>query len=188
MALGIERVSVRTGLGMALSFVGIALALQVRFDQAEWVGVGLALLGAVAWTGGVLAMRRLLPARDARVYLFWIVLTAAVTFLLGTAASGGFDPPAGLRGWIGLVGTPVCYSVGIIGFYVASATIGATRTSYYMNFEPIATIFLAAVILDQHLSAVPMAGAALVVAALFLYQSPRAKPAAAPEAGAGRRT
>ena len=42
-----------------------------------------------------------------------------------------------------------------------------------MNFEPIAAVILAALILGQRLEPVQLAGGALVVGALFLFRPPR---------------
>jgi drug/metabolite transporter (DMT)-like permease len=51
--------------------------------------------------------------------------------------------------------------------------LGPVRTGFLMNFEPIATVLLSAVILGQYLAPIQLAGAALVVAALFLFRPPR---------------
>ena len=46
------------------------------------------------------------------------------------------------------------------------------RAGFYMNFEPVASVLLAALILGQVLAPIQLAGAALVVAALFLFRPP----------------
>ena len=169
--LGHEKVSPRTLVGLALSFVGIALALQVKFSDAEIVGVLFALLAAVSWTASVLLMGQFLPRRDSRTYTYWITCTSAAVFITSCLVTADFASPVSTRGWVGLIGLPIWYAIGIIGFYVASATIGATKTSFYMNFEPIAAVLLAAMILGQSLAPIQLLGAALVVGALFLFRS-----------------
>ncbi|MGH8701144.1 MAG: EamA family transporter, partial [Burkholderiales bacterium] len=68
---------------------------------------------------------------------------------------------------------------GMIGLFVSITTLGPVKTGFYMNFEPIATVILAAVLLKQYLAPIQLAGAALVIAALFLFRPLRAAPLAA---------
>jgi len=66
----------------------------------------------------------------------------------------------------------VFYAFAMIGLFVSSARYGALRSAFWLNFEPIASVLLAALILGQVLAPVQLAGAALVVAALFLFRPP----------------
>ena len=62
----------------------------------------------------------------------------------------------------------------LIGLFAATARLGPARVGFYMNFEPVAAVLLAAAILGQTLAPVQLAGAALVICALFLFRSGRA--------------
>src|SRR5437763_758383 len=79
--------------------------------------------------------------------------------------------PRRASGWAGVLGVPFFYAFAMIGLFWASARLGAVRTGFFMNFEPIAAILLAALILDQVLAPVQLAGAALVIAALYLFRA-----------------
>ena len=57
--------------------------------------------------------------------------------------------------------------------------LGPMRVGFYMNFEPIASVVLAALILGQRLEPVQLAGGALVVAALFVFRPSGSKPSGA---------
>jgi drug/metabolite transporter (DMT)-like permease len=64
----------------------------------------------------------------------------------------------------------------MIGLFAATVKLGPMRTGFYMNFEPIATVILSALLLGQRLAPVQLAGGALVVLALFLFRPPALKP------------
>ncbi|MCX7152968.1 MAG: EamA family transporter, partial [Proteobacteria bacterium] len=60
-----------------------------------------------------------------------------------------------------------------------TAGLGPMRTSFYMNFEPIVSIALAALVLGQTLTALQLVGAALVVVSLVIFRPPPKAPAVA---------
>jgi drug/metabolite transporter (DMT)-like permease len=114
--------------------------------------------------------------RDSRPANFWMTLTAAVIFVVVIAVTGALQLPASPAGWTGIVGLPFFYAFGMIGLVVAITTLGPVKTGFFMNFEPIATVILAAIILGQYLAPIQLAGAALVIAALFLFRPLRQEP------------
>jgi drug/metabolite transporter (DMT)-like permease len=77
-------------------------------------------------------------------------------------------------GWASLAAVGFFYSFALIGLFAATARLGPARVGFYMNFEPVAAVLLAAAILGQTLAPVQLAGAALVICALFLFRSGRA--------------
>lgn len=168
--LGQDRASGRTFVGLALSFIGIALALRVKFTDAEWTGVLLALLSSLSWTAMMLLASRFLHARDSRPYTFWMTVTTGVLFIALCAITGDFSLPAAGRAWFALVALPFVYVFALIGFYAANGALGPVKTGFFMNFEPIASVLMAGVLLGQALAPIQLAGAALVVGALFLYR------------------
>ena len=63
---------------------------------------------------------------------------------------------------------------------MAAAAIGPTRVAVVMNVEPVASLILTFLILGDRLGPIQLAGAALVVAAIYICQpKAAAKPAAA---------
>ena len=78
----------------------------------------------------------------------------------------------------------------MIGLFVATTSLGPMRTGFFMNFEPIATVLLAVPILGQEVQPIQMAGAVLVIVALFLFRPlklEREKGEGRREKGEGRR-
>ena len=158
--------------GLVLAFSGIALALDADLGASQLKGVLLALTGACAWSAVFLLMHHFFRGRDTRAATLHMALTAAAIFVALSAIAGSFTLPVAQAGWAGLGGVIVFYAFGMIGIFTATVKLGPARTGFFMNFEPIATVLLSAVLLGQTLAPVQLAGAALVILALFLFRPP----------------
>lgn len=162
--------------GLAAAFIGVALALNVDFTAAQAKGVWLAAGAAVLWSVTFMLTSHFFHGRDTRAPTLTMMLTAMAVFVVACLVTGDVHPPATALGWTGAIGTAVFYAFGMIGIFAASARIGPARTGFFMNFEPIAAVLLAALILGQTLAPIQLVGAALVVAALFLFRPPATGP------------
>lgn len=179
-ALGKEPLRWRIACGLVLAFVGVGLALDVDFTAAQARGVWLAVVSAFAWSGVFLLTDHCFHGRDTRPAMFWMTLTGAVIFVLFVAATRDVAPPATPAGWMGIGGVAFFFAFGLIGLFAAMRALGPVKTGFYMNFEPIASVLLSAIFLGQYLAPIQLAGAALVVAALFLFRPLRREALAAP--------
>jgi drug/metabolite transporter (DMT)-like permease len=176
-ALGAERFRWRGLAGLAAAFLGIALALDADLPAAQAKGAVLALVSAFSWATVFLLTHRLFPGRDTRPVILQMMMVAAIVFTLACVVGGGFRLPALLVGWSGIAGVTLFYTLGTIGVFAATAREGPTRVGFFMNFEPVATVVLSALILGQTLAPIQLAGAALVICALFLFRPPPRLPA-----------
>ncbi|MBI2315629.1 MAG: DMT family transporter [Betaproteobacteria bacterium] len=169
-ALGKERFRWRILFGLVFAFTGVALSLNVEFNSAQWTGVALAIGSSLAWSAVFLLTEHFFQGRDSRPATFTMLVTAAVIFALLCAVSGEVVMPSSASGWAGLSTMPFFYAFALIGLFLAISSIGASKSGFYMNFEPIASVLLAAPILGQRLAPIQLAGGTLVVAALFLFR------------------
>jgi drug/metabolite transporter (DMT)-like permease len=170
--MGRERFRWRTAAGLALAFVGVALALNVEFTAAQAKGVGYALGASVTWSLCVISIGQFFRGRDASVPSFYIMLNALLFFVIALAITGDVRLPHNLSGRIGMSSMGFLYAFSLIGVFAATVRMGAARAGFYMNFEPISTVILAALILGQTLAPIQLLGAALVISALFLFRPP----------------
>jgi drug/metabolite transporter (DMT)-like permease len=168
--IGREEFRPRMLLGLGLAFAGVALALNVEFTEAQAKGVWFAVGAAVNWTVVFLLTGHFFRDRDTRAPTFWMILVAAAFFVAACAVPGNVVLPHTAAGWTGAAGISLFYAFGMLGLFAATAKFGPARTGFTMNFEPIASVLLAALILGQTLAPVQLAGAALVVAALFIFR------------------
>ena len=170
--IGKDRFRWRACAGLALAFAGVALALDVDFTAAQANGVWLAVGAACTWSLVFLLTHHFFAGRDPRGPTLYMTATAAVIFVAACGLTRDLAFPSTPAGWVGVAGAPVFYAFAMIGVFTASARIGLARTGFFMNFEPIAVVLLSALILGQVLAPIQLAGAALVVAALFLFRPP----------------
>ena len=164
--------------GLVFAFLGLALALNVDLSAAQVAGALYALVAALAWSAVFLLTHHYFPGRDTRPVVIHMTLVQAVVFAAATIAAQAWLLPSLPAGWIGVAGVTVFYALATIGIFAATAQVGPMRAGFFMNFEPVATVLLSALILNQRLAPVQLAGAALVISALFLFRPPpRVRPA-----------
>ena len=172
---GTERFSGRVAIALVLAFSGVALTLQIADGTLSIAGLLYAVAASAGWGTLLYQTGRSFHGGDSRPRTLHMMLSAAALLVGVCALTGDVSVPIGLRGWIGFAAVPFLYGVAIVGTMAAVNAIGAVKTSFYMNFEPVATIFFSALVLDQHMSPIQLAGGALVVLALSIYRTPTAK-------------
>jgi drug/metabolite transporter (DMT)-like permease len=190
---GEARFTLRLGVTLAVAFVGLALVLGVAGKQPDPYGIAAALLAAAAFSLALVLTPRLAPALAPPVRTFFMLATTATIFLVAAAATQSFRLPGSNAGWIGLVGLSLFYSVGIISLFQLLPRLGPVESAVVLNLEPVAVAAVAWIALGESLSALQMAGGALVVAAVIGYQvagaraarAAAADKASAPPAGGG---
>ena len=106
--------------------------------------------------------------------------TSLVLALLWT---GDLALPTATAGWVGFAAAPAFYLLAFVGTVTAVSALGAVRTGFFSNFESVGVIVFAALILGQYMSAMQMAGAALVITSMFIFSAPPRTPAADRPAG-----
>ena len=175
----------RTLAGLAAAFAGLALALNVDFTATQMRGVAYAFGASLAWSVVYLLAGRFFAGRDTQVPTFYMTLVSAAVFVAACLVTRDVQLPGRASGWLGVAGVPFFYAFAMIGLFWASGQLGAARAGFFMNLEPVAAIVLAALILGQALAPVQLAGAALVIAALYLFRGggARRSSAAAPSRG-----
>ena len=171
-ALGRERFRWRTAAGLAAAFAGVALALDVEFTAAQTRGVWFALGASLTWSLCFLLTGHFFHGRDTRPPTLYMTLTALAFFVAACVITGDVRLPQTPAGWSGMSSVGFFYAFALIGLFAATARIGPMRAGFYMNFEPIAALLLAALILGQTLAPIQLAGAALVICALFVFRPP----------------
>ena len=83
----------------------------------------------------------------------------------GTAANA-FELPADGTGWIALALLTVFYGTAITSTFVLLPKLGAVNNAAVLNFEPIAVLGLAWLILDQSVAPLQILGAFIVVGSI----------------------
>lgn len=177
---GKERLTLARAIAFPLAFLGLVLALDVSGGDFSRRGAAWALTGAIGFTAVLILSGRLFPPqRDTRPRTFVMLATASAAAALAALVTGQVYFPQTAPGWAGLMGSALCYLVAMTSILMAAAAIGPTRVAVVMNVEPVASLVLTFLILGDRLGPLQLAGAALVIAAIYICQPKQAaKPAA----------
>ena len=158
------------------AFIGLALTLQVSFEQLNATGVGLALIGSLGAATHLVVAQRVLQVMDFRVVALLMGLVAGgVTGLVTVAADAVALPEPGPGLWL-LAYVIAGFCVGIGAMLVAVQLVGSVRTSMILCLEPPVVIGFAYLLLGERMTAIQLVGALLVVAGISIAQGSRRRP------------
>jgi drug/metabolite transporter (DMT)-like permease len=181
IATGLERFNVRLGTALVLGFAGVVLIFS--FPESGLKGPLLAAGAALAVAVYILLAQVLSRGIEPVAAGSWTVAGAAC-FLAVPAVGLSQDLPAAALPEAGALG--VATTLAFVGFYAALGRIGAARASVAMMVEPVTTVLLAALLLDEDLSLRVAVATALIVAALPVLastQRPQLDSARTPKTG-----
>ena len=174
VALGRDRLDRVRVASLLLAFVGLALVLFVGSPgHIDALGVAMALGAAVAYTGYILVSDTVVSDRvDPLALSGFVCAGAAASFGLAAAVSGeasfSFDAIGWL--WIGAIAV-VSTVLAIVLFFGGLARVGPSRMSIISTIEPLVTVGLAALVFGEQLTAIQLAGGALVLGSVVLLQT-----------------
>lgn len=162
--------------GILATFVGMALVVaggqaQLALDRSTLRGDALMLLAAASWAGYTVGARGLIVRYGAvgvTAWTLWIGAVLLVIVGLPDLRATAFRAVS-LEAWgtvlfAGVMALGVAYLI----WYRAVHRLGSARTAAYSNFIPVVALGLAWVFLDEVLSVVQMAGAAVVLAGIVM--------------------
>ncbi|MEB5965599.1 MULTISPECIES: EamA family transporter [Comamonas] len=158
-------------LGALAGLAGVALLVLTPGMRLDATGVAAGLAGAVSMACGTVLTRKWRPPVPLLTFTAW-QLTAGGLWLLPVVLWAGSDFPAPTPGhliglaWLGLVGAALTYVLWFRGI----ARLEPDMVSPLGFLSPLTAILLGWAFLDQTLTAVQMAGVALVLGGIWLGQ------------------
>jgi drug/metabolite transporter (DMT)-like permease len=176
---GWEKFSWQIAVAILIAFGGLALALDPRGHDLNIEGLLLAFGGALGLALVITISSRVFRSGDSRPLTLYMAAFAATLLLALCAVRGQFVFPATTLGWVGFVGAAVSYGFAMIAFFIAMSIVGPVRASLLAYTEPVISAGLGVVVLGEPLSAVQVAGIALMVVALIGATLMRSRGAAA---------
>jgi drug/metabolite transporter (DMT)-like permease len=173
--IGRERFTRRRVAALGVASVGTALVLAGAGTGAlDPLGTAMGLGAAVAYTIYILAGDRILGDIPPLALSALVCAGATATFGVISLARGG--PGIGEFGgeaWIWLVGIALISTVGaIIMFFAGLARVGPSTAAILSTVEPVVTVALAAAAFGEVLTAVQLAGGALVLTTVLVLNAP----------------
>lgn len=169
-----ERPAPRFLAALAIAFAGVLLIMSPKLGQARGALTGDLLgLGTAVFYGAYM----IVVARLATTYgtgALMLRTTLIFTVLLAPLMIGQKILPDTLHGWVLLLGLAVSAQVlgqGLIAY--ALVRLPASFSSLTLLMQPLAAAVYAAALLGERLTAVQLAGGAIVLAAILLAQRAR---------------
>ena len=166
-----EQIPSSRWLAIAVVFIGCVLILNVfsGTGQVDALGAALGLVAAVAYAAFNLMSQRWLPGRSSMTMMSFTFGFAAVAFAVLATITGGFDALMEWRDWTGGAWT-------FMGLLVLLPTItatllylrgirqlGASQSGIISTLEPLFTVALAWMLLNESLAPIQLVGVALIV-------------------------
>ncbi|UZE25740.1 DMT family transporter [Pseudomonas sp. B21-056] len=194
-ALGGPRPTARTAALMGMILLGLVFVLEVpaRLSSgqnvgSQWlVGVGLAFCAACAFACALwITDHKLSQVRGSVRSLLTIFIVFSSVNLAGLSGAlpGGFSLPATSTGWFALATLVALYGTGFIVLFISVPRLDMPRNAPVMNVEPLATLLIGWLVLDQMLSPGQILGGTIVVAGIVLLTYHKVERVEAPVAGA----
>lgn len=174
-----ERIDARLLVALGLAIAGLAIIASGAWTgRMPPLGVALAAGSAVVYAFTVVASRRLVADVPWAQSSLWVVVGAFLTYVVFSTASGQLAVPRSTPGLlyalgIGTLATGFALSL----FFIALDRIGAARTSVISTLEPVSTLVLAAIFLQENPGFAGILGGMLITAGAALVAS-AAPPAA----------
>ena len=158
---------------IALAMLGVWLCAGPIGGAVDATGAALAVLSGAWYAGFQIWLHRLTPRIPGAVSGAYIISGATLCF--GAASlihGGGFLWPRTAAAWGSLAGLVLSSTVfGFVLFLAGLKRVGPQVASVLSTFEPLGTLILAALLLDERLRPLQWGGAALVIGAAFVLAS-----------------
>lgn len=161
-----EHLDWRKGALLALSFAGTALT--IGSGSGSVTGVALGIAAALIYSVYITVGSHFLRGADS-VGISAVVCLSAALVLSGIAGFAEPRFPADAPGWLALAAIAVVSTVvAIFTFFAGLQRIGASRAAILSTLEPVVTIVLAALFLDEAVLPLQLAGGAMILLAAAL--------------------
>lgn len=186
IVLGREEPSARKGVALAVASIGTALVLAGAGTGAlDPLATVMALGAAAAYTTYILTGDRVVAGVPPLALAALVTAGATVTFGVAVLVTGGPDLGFAAAGWGWLTAIALVSTVAaIIAFFAGLARVGPSTASILSTVEPVITVALAAAVFGEALTAVQLAGGALVLATVLVLNAPRRRGAVRMAVGA----
>ena len=169
----------KPSLGLIALFSGAFIGLYLALSGAEMTlnihGILFAALASCGAAFTFICGARVAPSMSPLLMTFWI--NALGLLLILPMMNDKLSLPAASTGTVALSLATIFYLVAILSQFEALARLPAARAAFLLNLEPVVSILLAQLVLNETLSTTQLSGVILVIAVIIL--SLRFKPATA---------
>ena len=154
-----------------LAFIGLVLALKLDTTEVNPIGIGLAITASLGMSTSYLISDKKLKQLDSFNLTFFLAATGLVIMAIFVLLSQSFNPgELSVSNALYVFLASFSFALAFFFMFKGISLIGAVKTAMILNLEPIFTIGLAFMFLNESLSGVQLIGATLVLIAIFTVQ------------------
>ena len=161
LATRLEAFRVQLLVALALGSAGVALVFSLPSTSLK--GPALALAAAFAVAIYLIAIQVSTKGVAPTVSAMWTSAGAALALTTLSLATGQWLPAGAL---VPVIALGIASSIAFVMLYAAIARLGSSRAAVATMLEPVTTVVLSAILLDEVITARIVIGAALIVSAL----------------------
>jgi len=175
-ALRVEKVTSRIVQGVILSFVGIVMIIlgsgkNLSFTDQSWMGDLLTIANPICWGLYTVLSKPLLKEYSPLKLTTITMAIGTVPILLVSAPALSMEnwDAISTNSWLGLAFSAVfAIAIGYVVWYTGVNRIGTSRTALYENLVTVFAVASAWIMLSESMTAIQIAGAALVFVSLYV--------------------
>lgn len=161
-----ERIDSFTGGALVLALTGSALVIGVG-EGGKPAGVALGLAAAAIYAVYIVAGSKVTPRAGAVPSTTVIILSAATVFsVIATVLRPDF--PGTTSGWAAVTAVAIMSVIAIVSFFEALERLGPADASTLSTLEPVVTVLLASVFLNESITLLQITGGILILGAVVL--------------------
>jgi len=148
------------------AFIGLYLALSGGTITVNPTGLLFAALASCGAAFTFICGARVAPTMSPLLVTFWV--NAAGLLMILPLMIGKLALPSATAGGIALGLATLFYLVAILSQFEALARLPAARAAFLLNLEPVVSILLASLVLNETLSPLQLSGVILVISVVIL--------------------
>jgi len=163
-----EAISRRKGTALALALGGCLLVLRPS-ELGDWRGAALALSASVLYSGFLLVGTGLTRNTDPILATTWILSVSALGYAGAALYQGSMAPPRSVAAWVPILGIAVvATALSDASFFWGLPRTGASRAAILSTLEPVCTLALSAIFMQENIPPVRFVGGALILLSVLL--------------------
>lgn len=164
-----EKITVKTGVTLCISFIGLVLILGTSVGALNGLGIFFALGAAVVYSIYIVLGNRMVKKLPPIVMSSFIALFSSAGVLTAGLVTNSISFSFDRGVWLPIVGLVLCSTiVAMLFFFRGMELVGATKASIISMMEPVFTVILSTLLLHDRLTVIQLAGGVLVLAGAVL--------------------
>lgn len=170
-AIGDEIFSWQKSLSLVVCFIGLTLVVGISLDGVQPIGILFGLGASIVYSCYIIISKRVLKNVESTVATAYVCLSAGICFLLIGASSGDLNINLSWEAWLSITGMALLATViGVLGFFAGLSRIGASNASIISTLEPVITVLLSLLLLNEKLTIIQGIGGVVILAGIVILQ------------------